>query len=319
MKRFFGFLLIVLFLFGCINSPIEENENEINVMVSFYPLYEFTTNVAGDKINVNLLIPPNVEPHEYELKPSDMVNIIESDLFVYNGGGMEPWVHNIIENNEVNVLDTSEGIELIKTELHEHEEEIHDNEVEIEEIHEHEHGEYDPHVWLSPKNAIKQVENIRDKLIEIDYENKEYYTNNAEEYIKKLEELDNKITNEINNKKCKKSEVVITHATLAYFCRDYGLEQIALTGINPQAEISVKQLTEIIEHIEGKNVSVIFTEEQINPQTAEVIASELGIQTMTLNTIHGISEEDKNAGKNYITLMEDNISKLKVALECKSD
>lgn len=317
MKRFFGFLLIVIFLFGCINSPIEENEDEINVMVSFYPLYEFTTNIGGDKINVNLLIPPNIEPHEYELKPSDMVNIIESDLFVYNGGGMEPWVHNIIENNEVNVLDTSEGIELIKTELHEHEEEIHDNEVEIEEIHEHEHGEYDPHVWLSPKNAIKQVENIRDKLIEIDFENKEYYTNNAKEYIKKLEKLDEKIRNEINSEKCKKRDIVITHATLTYFCRDYGLEQIALSGINPQAEISVKQLTEIMEHIEGKNVSVIFTEEQINPQTAQVIAQELKIQTMTLNTIHGLSEEDKNAGKNYITLMEDNISKLKIALECE--
>lgn len=303
MKRFFGFLLIVLFLFGCINSPIEENENEINVMVSFYPLYEFTTNVGGDKINVQTLIPANVEPHEYELKPSDMVNIIESDLFIYNGGGMEPWVHNIIENNEINVLDASEGIELIKTELHEDET--------------HEHGEYDPHVWLSPTNAIKQVENIRDKLIEIDPENEEYYTNNAKEYIKKLEGLDEKIKMEINNEKCKKREVVITHATLAYFCRDYKLEQIALTGINPQAEISVKQLTEIMEHIEGKNVTVIFTEEQINPQTAEVIADELGIQTMTLNTIHGISEEDRKAGKNYITLMEDNISKLKIALECE--
>jgi zinc transport system substrate-binding protein len=219
---------------------------------------------------------------------------------------MEPWVHNIIENNEINVLDASEGIELIKTELHEHEEEQ-----------EHKHGEYDPHVWLSPKNAIKQVENIRDKLIEIDPENEEYYTNNAKYYIEKLEELDNKITNEINSEKCKKSEVVITHATLAYFCRDYGLEQIALTGINPQAEISVKELTEIMEHIEGKNVTVIFTEEQINPQTAQVIAQELGIQTMTLNTIHGISDEDKKAGKNYITLMEDNISKLKIALECE--
>jgi len=298
--------MIIILFSGCINSPLKEDENEINVMVSFYPLYEFTTNVAGDKINVQMLIPPNIEPHEYELKPSDMVNILESDLFIYNGGGMEPWVHNLIENNEINVLDASEGIELIRTELHEDEEEQ-----------EHKHGEYDPHVWLSPTNAIKQVENIRDKLIEIDPENEEYYTNNAKEYIEKLEGLDEKIKMEINNEKCKKREVVITHATLAYFCRDYGLEQIALTGINPQAEISVKELTEIMEHIEGKNVTVIFTEEQINPQTAEVIAQELGIQTMTLNTIHGISEEDRKAGKNYITLMEDNISKLKIALECE--
>lgn len=303
------FLFVILFS-GCINTPINTENQKLNVMVSFYPLYEFTTNVGGDKINVQMLIPPNVEPHEYELKPSDMVNIIESDLFIYNGAGMEPWVHNLIDQNkDLKVLEASINVELIKNNEEENQVEEHHEE-------EHAHGEYDPHIWLSPKNAIIQVENIRNKLIEIDPENKEYYTQNANEYISKLEKLDNEIENQINSERCKKKELVVTHATMAYFCKDYGFEQIALSGINPEAEISVKELTEIIEHIEGKNVSVIFTEEQINPQTAEVIANELGIQTMTLNTIHGISEEDKKAGKNYITLMEDNISKLKVALDC---
>lgn len=300
---------------GCLieTSLEEESERKINVVTSFYPLYEFTSNVGGDKINVDVLIPPNVEPHEYELKPSDMVKILESDLFIYNGAGMEPWVHNIIEHNEINVLDASNNIELIKSEQHHHETHEEKNEHEKEEK---EHGEYDPHIWLSPINAIIQVENIRDKLIELDYENEEYYTENANEYIMKLNELDEKIKTEINPEKCKRNEIVITHATLGYFCKEYGCEQIPLSGITPEAEMSINRITEIMHEIEGKDVKVIFFEEQVNPKTAEVIANELGIETMIFNTIHGITEEDRNAGKNYITLMEDNISKLKYALEC---
>lgn len=303
--KYFPLLFLFIFLvgFGCITeTEHEKDENEnINVIVSFYPIYEFTKNVAGEEVNVEILIPPNVEPHEYEIKPSDMVKIIESSLFIYNGAGMEPWVHNLIKENEVEVLDLSENINLIRTNEHHGEEGGHT------------HGEYDPHIWLSPLNVIKQVESIRDKLIEINPQNEGTYNRNAEEYIIKLKELDEKIKSEINNEKCKKSEIVITHASLGYFARDYGFNQIALSGVIPQSEVSVQQLTKIMEEIESKNVKVIFTEEQVNPQTAEIIANELGIQLMTFNTIHGESEE----GKDYITLMEDNISRLKVALECE--
>lgn len=328
MKYLMGFFLIFILFSGCLIETSEEEENEkINVIASFYPLYEFTSEVGGDKVNVDVLIPPNVEPHEYELKPSDMVKILESDLFIYNGAGMEPWVHNIIEHNEINVLDASKGVKLLESECNhehhhhethhhnEHEHETNDHEHE-EHHHNHEHGEHDPHIWLSPLNAIIQVENIRDKLIELDYENKEYYTQNANEYIIKLQELDEKIKMEINPERCKKSDVVITHATLGYFCAEYNCNQIALSGIVPEAEISIKQITEIMHEIEERDVKVIFFEEQVNPKTAEVIASELGIETMIFNTIHGITEEEQKMGKNYITLMEDNISKLKYALEC---
>jgi zinc transport system substrate-binding protein len=321
MKKYFVLFLLFVLFSGCLIETSSQNEEkrEINVVTSFYPLYEFTSNVGGDKINVDVLIPPNVEPHEYELKPSDMVKILESDLFIYNGAGMEPWVHNIIEHNEINVLDASNEIELIETEHHNHDTHENDkenNETYEEETHEHEHGDYDPHIWLSPVNAIIQIENIRDKLIELDPENEEYYTENANEYIMKLNELDEKIKSEINPEKCKKREVVITHATLGYFCKEYKCEQIPLSGITPEAEMSIKQLTEIMHEIENKNVTVIFFEKQVNPKTAEVIAEELKIETMIFNTIHGISDEEQKEGKNYITLMEDNISKLKYALEC---
>jgi zinc transport system substrate-binding protein len=321
MKKYFVLFLLFVLFSGCLIETSSQNEEkrEINVVTSFYPLYEFTSNVGGDKINVDVLIPPNVEPHEYELKPSDMVKILESDLFIYNGAGMEPWVHNIIEHNEINVLDASNQIELIETEHHNHDTHENDkenNETYEEETHEHEHGDYDPHIWLSPVNAIIQIENIRDKLIELDPENEEYYTENANEYIMKLNELDEKIKSEINPEKCKKREVVITHATLGYFCKEYKCEQIPLSGITPEAEMSIKQLTEIMHEIENKNVTVIFFEKQVNPKTAEVIAEELKIETMIFNTIHGISDEEQKEGKNYITLMEDNISKLKYALEC---
>jgi zinc transport system substrate-binding protein len=323
MKIYFVFFLIFILFSGCLVESSLEEEEKIKVVTSFYPLYEFTSNVGGDKINVEMLIPPNVEPHEYELKHSDMVKILESDLFIYNGAGMEPWVHNIIEHNEINVLDASKGIKLLESECnHEHGTHHHEEENETheeKEEHGHEHGEYDPHIWLSPLNAIIQVENIRDKLIELDSENEEYYTKNANEYIMKLSELNEKIKSEINPENCKKRDVVITHATLGYFCEEYNCNQIALSGITPEAEMSIKQITEIMHEIEGKNVTVIFFEEQVNPKTAEVIADELGIETMIFNTIHGITEEEKKAGKNYITLMEENISKLKYALECGFD
>ncbi|MFA5049879.1 MAG: metal ABC transporter substrate-binding protein [Candidatus Micrarchaeia archaeon] len=301
------FVSIVLF-FGCISNEQKE-QDKLQVVVSFYPLYDFTENIAKDKIELSLLIPAGSEPHSYEPKPSDIKKLNEADIFIYNGAGLEPWIDNLlagVENPNLLIVDTSNGIELIEGHHHEKEHEL----GEIEE----EHMGMDPHIWLDPKNAITQVENIKESLIEKDPENKEIYQKNAYEYANQLEELDMEIKEAF--KTCRKKEILITHETLGYFCKSYGCIQIPITGISHDEEPSAKDLMDIIDQANEKNITYIFFESLIDPKSADTIATEINGKIMVFNTIHGLSKEEQEKNEDYISLMRKNIINIKEALDC---
>ena len=181
------------------------DEDKLLIVTTLFPQYDFAKQVAGDKAEVVLLLSPGVEAHDFEPTPSDIILINKADLFIYTGDEMEPWVATILEsidNPDLNVLDVSQGIELIcEEENHEHNH-VHEDEEEESDEHDHEEAEEhedeniifgesgheehdhshsaDPHIWTSPVNAMKMVENVTDALVELDGANEELYRQKQE-------------------------------------------------------------------------------------------------------------------------------------------
>lgn len=294
------------------NQPIEQKvaASKIKVMASFYPLYEFAKNVAGEKAEVSSFIPIGVEPHDWEPSSGDILKLKGSDVFIYNGAGFEPFVEQLIDSGEyddVIFVESAKGIDLI---LSKHNEEEHDAEIEDE------HNlEYDPHVWLDPVLVKHQVTTIKNAMIAADPQNAQHYEVNANTYNEKLDRLDSKIREELSN--CKKDTFVPFHDAFSYFANRYGLKIFALSGVAPESEVTAAELKEFIDFVKEHQIKIIFSEELIDPRLAEVLADEAGAQVMIFSPLEGLTNEDLAAGKTYISKMEENLENLKVALECQ--
>lgn len=295
---FLCMLFSCLFLSGCISDSSHAETGKLKVVASFYPVYDFARNVGGDRVEITTLIPQGIEPHEFEPSPSAIKTISEADVFIYNGAGMEVWVPDLLENvknNAIVIVDTGKGVQLIPSGSRGSE-------------------TSDPHIWLNPVNAKIQVGNIRDAFILADPDGREYYEANAQAYIAKLDALESKFRVTIS--KCRKKDILITHATLAYLCSEYGCRQIPITGINPEAEPSPADVVSIIRQAKENNVSAVFSESMLNPNTAETIAKEINGRVMVFNSVHGLTAQEELDGEDYISLMESNLRNIGIALEC---
>jgi zinc transport system substrate-binding protein len=272
------------------------NSSEISVIVSFYPLYDFTKEVGQDKVNVSLLVPPGIEPHDWEPTVNDLQKLHQADLIVINGIGFENWVDNIDTiNSEVIIIDTSNGVAIMDNDLLEEDSDHNDRLI------------GDPHIWLNPLMAKTQISNIADALVSIDPVNEKFYRQNAKSYQEKLDVLDKKIKNELSS--CKKNFIAF-HGAFSYFAIEYGLNQHTITASNePQAEPSSKTLENIINLAQKYDIDIIFTEEAVDTRTSQVIANEIDGKVLVLSPIE-IMEENSN----YLMKMENNLSNLKEAL-----
>jgi zinc transport system substrate-binding protein len=272
------------------------NSSEISVIVSFYPLYDFTKEVGQDKVNVSLLVPPGIEPHDWEPTVNDLQKLHQADLIVINGIGFENWVDNIDTiNSEVIIIDTSNGVAIMDNDLLEEDSDHNDRLI------------GDPHIWLNPLMAKTQISNIADALVSIDPVNEKFYRQNAKSYQEKLDVLDKKIKNELSS--CKK-DFIAFHGAFSYFAIEYGLNQHTITASNePQAEPSSKTLENIINLAQKYDIDIIFTEEAVDTRTSQVIANEIDGKVLVLSPIE-IMEENSN----YLMKMENNLSNLKEAL-----
>ncbi|WP_445505507.1 metal ABC transporter substrate-binding protein [Niallia sp. 03091] len=310
-------LVAVVFMAGCgknseTTNGKTSNSEKIKVITTFYPMYEFTKNVAGDQADVELLIPSSTEPHEWEPSPKDVANIQNADLFIYNSEYMETWVPQVkdtLSGKKVKFVEASKGITLV--EGVEEEEEHHEDGTEEEEHHEGEHEhhhEMDPHVWLSPALAQKEVQTITDTLISADPDNKAAYEKNSKAYLAKLTQLDNDYRTEL--KGVKKKELITQHAAFGYLAKEYGLIQVPIAGLSPEQEPNAQKLAELKDFAKEHDVKVIYFEEITSPKLAKTLASEIGAKTEVLSTLEGLSEKDQAKGLDYIQVMEANLEKL---------
>ncbi|NFN16783.1 ABC transporter substrate-binding protein [Clostridium botulinum] len=292
-KRFFltlSCILMSLFIIGCSNSNSTNESNKVNddskklqVMVSIYPLKEFTEKIGGDKIEVTCLVPENMEPHDYEPKTKDFEKLMNSDIFIYNGLGMEHWidsVNNVVSDDKVLKVNSSDGIDVRKE------------------------GELvDPHSWLSLIQVQKQCENIKDALISLDETNKDTYEENYNKFKKELQGLYDEYSVKFND--LSQKDFITGHAAFGYLCRDFGLTQKSVENLYGEGEPTPKELENLVNFCKENNKKVIFSESLASPKVSETLASEVGAEVVPIYTLES-SEDDMS----YLDAMKSNLDKI---------
>ncbi len=327
---------------GCNTTQLSENTDNGNkvptITGSFYPVSEIAKAIGQDTIKVNTIIPIGAEPHSFEPTAKQIVELSKSDAIITMEGMFENIEDKIIDSNkEIRIIDAAHNLELVEItegehnheehadEHHEkeehghedehadehHEEEEHGHEDEThtaDDGHDHDHGDFDPHTWLSIHNMEKMTEEISEQLIEMYPENKELYEINKVKYLTKLTELENKFEQELST--CAKDVILVNHKAFGYLAHEYNFEQISASGFSPESEPSPKTIQNVINEAKEHNLKVIFSEGQMDKKTAETLASEIDGQVLELNPI--LTDE-----KDYFELMEKNLENLKTGLECK--
>ena len=375
MKRIFRFAIslclivtLMVSVSGCnIGKYANLDGDKPLIVTTLFPQYDFARQLVKDKAEVVLLLSPGVESHDFEPTPSDIILINKADLFIYTGDEMEPWVAKIldsIDNEELAILDVSQGVETICEEEnrehnHVHEEnhdseddEIHEDE-HIADVNENEHIEdehnqdehdehdedshdgnvilgsdehaghdhshsADPHIWTSPVNAMKMVENIEEALIQMDSANAEFYKENAHEYIHSLEELDSELREVVEHSHTKTLYFGGRFA-MSYFAHEYGLNYVAaFDSCQAESEPSARLIVKIIDLMREEKVTYVFHEEMTDPRAARIIAEEIGGEALLLHSCHNVSKAEMEAGVTYLSLMKQNVENLEKAL-CKSE
>lgn len=272
-------------------SPVIRSTHKLQVITSFYPLYFFASQIGGDKSDVYNITPFGVEPHDYEPTLRDITLIEKSNLLILNGGNFESWGKRISENmqnTKTNVVIAGENA--INSKL-------------------------DPHVWLSPPLAQIEVKAILQSFIQIDPNNRQYYEKNAHTLLLHIQELDKEYKSGLLH--CKQNDIITSHSAFSYLAETYALHQLSISGLSPDEEPSPRQLAEVAQFARKHNTKYIFFEKLVSTKLAETIANEIGATTLVLDPIEGLSHNDITSGKNYLTLMKDNLTHLQLALECK--
>jgi zinc transport system substrate-binding protein len=265
----------------------------------------FSQEVGGAHVKVTNITPAGVEPHDFEPTPQDIARIEQATVFVYNGAGFEPWINRILPDLQragVTVVDASRGISLMKGETEEGSGEPSAG------------GHLDPHIWLDPITAKQMVATIAEGLVAADPVNRSSYRMNAERLSNMLSALDTEFRTGLGT--CERREFVTSHAAFAYLAKTYDLTQVSITGISPDEEPSPQKLAEVATFAKQKGVKYIFFETLVSPRLAETIANEVGAQTLVLNPIEGLTDEEIAAGNNYLTIQRDNLKNLRRALDC---
>ncbi|MEW9673264.1 metal ABC transporter substrate-binding protein [Ammoniphilus sp. 3BR4] len=333
-------------------SASKQNE-KLEVYTSFYPLYDFAVKIGGERAHVENLVPPGAEPHDFEPTAKDVIKLNEGDIFIYNGSGFEAWADKVlqsIDNSKMVIVNASEHTALLTREQTGAEEDHHDHGTETEpkeeghadEEHghegEHKEGEHasenssegehkedehgleeeginDPHIWLDPVRAKDIATAIKDSLIQADPAGKETYEKNYSNLISQLDQLDKEFQSVVQT--AQRKEIMVSHAAYGYLVNRYGLKQMAISGLTPSDEPTQKELQEIITFAKENNVKYILFETLVTGKVAEMVRKEIGAEALVFNPLEGLTEEEIAKGKDYFSVMRENLQSLKTALDSK--
>lgn len=293
--------VLILLTVGCARTGnVEITERQalrdrkiLNIVTSFYPVYIAAINVTRDIPGVEVINMTKHETgclHDYALRPEDLKIIGEADVFIINGAGMETFIDDVIEQQKnIKVIEASEGIPLLKDE----------------------HGEENPHVWVSVTNMICYVDNIAKQLSGVDPENADLYGENARMYNARLEKLREEMHKTLGN--LKNRDIVIFHETLAYFAKEFDLNVVAVVESGHGFEPTPRELAGIIETVRKNGVKALFTEPQYSSKAMDTLARETGANVYTLDPVVS-GEASPDAYDEYIEAMKRNMSTLLKAL-----
>jgi zinc transport system substrate-binding protein len=276
---------------ACSKQANTANDGKIKVSVTFDAMKEFVSAVGQDKVDITTIIPDGTEPHDFEPKGRDLASLSNANIFVYSGFGMEAWAAQAVQaasNKSLITVEASKGADPISS---------------TDQAAATEHGQYDPHIWISLKGAETETENIRDALVKADPANKAFYEKNCTDFVSQLESL----YNEYNTKfaAVKNKSFVTGHAAFAYLCRDFGLKQNSVEDVFAQGEPSAQKLKELIDFCKQNNVKTVFVEDMVSPAVSQTLADEVGAKVEKVYTM-----ESREDGKTYLQRMKDNLTEI---------
>ena len=278
----------------------KDTSTKPHVVASFYPLAFLAEQIGGDDVRVSTLVPPGTEPHDFEPTAQDIAELESSDLLLLNGNGIEPWsdaIETNLKSKHIVVLEVGEGIADRTTTL--------------------EGRAYpDPHVWLSPKIMQTMAERVAQTFMILDAANVSRYQSRLDALVETLARLDGEFTSGLGT--CKSKTIITAHAAFGYLTDAYGLEQVSIAGIDPEAEPAAKDLATLTEFAKDNDVNYIFFETLVSPKLAQTLASEVGAKTLVLDPLEGLSDDDRAQDKEYVSVMRDNLNNLQTALECNT-
>ncbi|MCL1843383.1 MAG: metal ABC transporter substrate-binding protein [Defluviitaleaceae bacterium] len=344
-------LFLLVLAVGCGTGGDETGatgaDEPLNVIATIFPQFDFVRQIAGDRVELSMLISPGAESHGFEPTPRDMVAINNADLLIYIGGHSDDWVERIIESLEREDLITVALLDLVDAVMadhehhhdehhhhghehhghghhHDHEHHHHEHGHHDHEHHHHDHGHhhehhhhephYDEHVWTCPRNAILIVQGLTEVLAEADPANAEYFRANAAEFISLLQEIDAEFT-QITADAVRTTIIFGDRFPFRYFADTYGLTAYAaFTGCSAETQASPATIAFLINKVNDENIPFVFHIEFSNLLIANVIAEATGARLLELHSAHNVSHADFNAGVTYIDLMRRNAISLREGL-----
>ena len=326
-KLFSAFIpasVLLLLLSGCASPGTagSEDSGKIRAVATIFPQYDFLRQIGGDHLELTMLLKPGAESHSFEPTPADMITVSQSDLFVYVGGDSDAWVETILESVDVSekeivtLMDcvetvAEEDVEGMETHGHAHD---HEDEDPTAADGDHEEAEQDEHVWTSPRNAVRIVEKLRDALIAVDPENAGDYTQNAADYIDRLNRLDQEFQETVDTAK-RHTILLGDRFPFRYLADSYGLDYYAaFPGCSSESEASAKTIAFLIDKVKEEKIPVVFSIELSNEKMTDSICEATGATKLQLHSCHNVTRDDFEQGITYLDLMERNVQALKEAL-----
>lgn len=309
-------LLITLILTGCNSAEQktdeETNENEkLHIYTTVYPLQYFTKEIGKEYVEVDTIYPPGADEHIFEPSQKDMMNLADSDLFIYVGLGLEGFVNkaeDTLKNEHVKLLPAGEHI----TGIHEEEHNGHDHEEGEHDHGDHQHGDVDPHVWIDPLYAKELALAIKDELIELLPQHEVQLQENYRVLALKLDQLNEQflaLTENVTDAK-----IIVSHAAYGYWEKRYGIEQLSVSGLSSSSEPTQKQLKQIISEAKEHGMEYIFFEQNVSSRLAETVQTEMNAKPLLLHNLSVLTDEDIKEKRTYFSIMEDNLKALETAL-----
>ena len=336
-----GTVILAMILTGCAGRQIPSAEPEaeggkLNVVTTLFPYYDFTRQIAGEHINLTMVVPAGMDSHSFEPTPADMITIQNADVLICNGGAMEHWLErvlSVVDTSHMAVMTGMDYVDTVQEEIVEGmEEEAHGHDHDHSADHDHSHDdlyshdlydddghgeeiEYDEHIWTSPVNAMKLVKGIEETLALADPGNRAAYEANAESYLLKLEKLDQEFRDVTANEK-RNMIIVGDKFPYRYFADEYGLRyRAAFSGCSTDTEPSAKTIAYLIDKMKTEQIPVIYYPELTSHRVAEIISEETGAEPLLLHSCHNVTRREFDSGVTYLDLMEQNVINLKKGLE----
>ncbi len=292
------------------------DDKKTEIYTSTFATAAIAREIGGNQVNVKMIVPPGADPHSYEPTSKQLTEIAKGDLFLLTGTTLEPYSKKIQESlkgTDVRFVETSKDVTLLESDatLHAHEEEGHTEDEQAHEEEGHDHGKYDPHVWLDPVNAKAMARSITVALSKEVPKDKATFEKNLKAFDQQADALDKEFKQAVADGS--KKELLVTHAAYGYLAERYGFTQLPIAGISPSDEPSQKQLAALVKEARMHDLKYVAFEETVSPKVARVIQKEIGAKSVTIHNLESVTKSQQNSS--YFKLMEENVQTLEQALQ----